>query len=231
MAKQVVGGVSGATLGMLAYLILKLKSGGITERELERFTNRQDPFGTVENYLVEWRRFYSSEVFGIQADLSGIRIPPERKGFGWLVVMLKGMTAQKLFDKCAERFKVWKYTGQNLDNIITSDRTSANTYAVFFRDRVEADEELKNKSANDLKSANILGITIEERFLWELFYYWKTKKHLDMKNTTLCFGSRYLDGGVPDVDWGSDCDRLRVSWCPPDDLDGSVRGREAVSLP
>ncbi|OGM98839.1 MAG: hypothetical protein A2736_01150 [Candidatus Yanofskybacteria bacterium RIFCSPHIGHO2_01_FULL_41_27] len=231
MAKQVVGGVSGATLGMLADLILKLKSGGITECELERFTNRQNPFGTVENHLAEWERFYF-EVFGINANFSRIKIPAKRQGFNLLVIVLEGMTPQQLFDKCKERFKTWKYTDQSLDEIVNSERTAKDgSYAVWFRDRVEADEELKNKSADNLKKAGISGITPEERLLLELFYHWKTGKHLDILNWTLCSGSRYSVGGVPIVGWHGGYDRLSVGWCNAGSRDDEeLRSRQAVSL-
>jgi len=233
MAKEVVGGVSSSMLGMLADLFLKLKSGAITERELERFTNRQNPFEIVENLLAEWQRFYA-KVFGIQisqVDLSGIRIPIERQGFGWLVVMLQGMTARRLFDKCRERFGTWRYNeGEDLDKVVKSDRTAKDCpYAVWFRDRVEADEELKSKSADNLKQAGVQGITLEERLLLELFYYWKTGKHLDLKNVTLCSGSRHSDGCVPGVCWVGYCDRLSVCWYDPVDAVGSIRSRQAVS--
>jgi len=225
MAKQeVVGGVSSSMLGMLANLILKLRSEAISECELEMFVNRQNPFGVVEDTLAEWSRFFH-EIFGLEADLSQIKIPAEKSSFGWLVVVLEGMTAQRLYDKCRELFGARKYTDRSLNEAVTSDRRG--NYAVWFRDRVEADEELRNKSANDLKGAGVPGITLEERLMLELFYWWKTKKNLDIKNVTLCSGSRDSGGRVPYVDW--DGDGLSVVWCSPGHRGDCLRSRQAVS--
>ena len=69
---------------------------------------------------------------------------------------------------------------------MTSERTAKNgPYAIRVRDRVEADEELKNRSARDLQQQGILGITIEEREIFELKYFTETGQHLDIVNWTL----------------------------------------------
>ncbi len=227
--ENLVGGVPSSVLGMLADLAFKLRDGVIAPQELARFVKRENPFGIIENYLTKWQKFYL-EVFGIEADLSHIHIPAERPGFEWLVVRLQSMTPKRLFDKCRERFGIWKYTDTNLDEVITSERsTKDGSYAVWFRDRVEADEEMKNKSANDLKNEGIHGVTFEERLLMELFYHWKTGKHLDIKNVTLCSGSFDSDGFVPSVDWFDDYSWLYVCRYLPADCDDDLRSREAVS--
>ncbi len=91
---------------------------------------------------------------------------------------------------------------------------------------MEADEELKNKSANMLAEAGIKGETLPERLLHELKYFTDTGKHLDVKNTTLCSGSRDPYGVVPLVDWLSVAGGMRMHWCGLDDL----RARAAVTL-
>jgi len=234
MKKQMVGGVPGNLLGMLADLLHKIQNGIISMQELARFLKRENPFETpsYHKFLNDWEKFYK-QVFGITVDLSQVHVPVPRDGFNWLVVMLQGLTAQKLFDKCKELFHVWKWTDKSLDDVIDqtkSVRTSVNgCYAIWLRDRVEADEELKNRSANDLEQSNVQSITLEERLLLELFYFWKTKRHLDIQNWTLCSGSRALDGDVPGVGWRSHDGGLGVDGCNPDDADGSRRSRETVS--
>jgi hypothetical protein len=165
--------------------------------------------------------------------LSDICVPEKQDGFNWLIIMLQGLTAQKLFDKCQELFGVWKWTDKSLDDVLNQAKSICNpkdgTYAIWIRDRVEADEELKNRSANNLEQNHIPGITLEERLLVELFYYWKTNKHLDINNITLCSGSRYDDGTVPGMSWGGSLDRLRVFWCRPDDAHDALRARQTVS--
>ena len=177
-----------------------------------------------DELLAEWRRFYW-EVFGTNVDFSDLVLPDKKNGFNWLLVMLKGLTANKLYDKCKERFAAWRYT-EDLDDI-KSVRTTEKTYAIWLRDRVEADEENKNRSANDCAKEHINGITLDERLLLELWYHWKTGKHLDIQNVTLCSGSRDPDGGVPYVDWSDDW--LDVGYCGPDDSNARLRARAAVS--
>jgi len=202
MKKQIVGDVPGNVLGMMADLCHKLQHGTLTPEELDMFLKGQNPFGK-ENFLSDWVNFYQ-EVFNLKVDLSGIKIPAKRKGFDRLIIVAQGMTPQKLYDKCKELFPCWKYTDKNLDEIVSSERTSKNDpYAVWFRDRVEADEELKNLSANQLKDRSILGITLEERFLYELKYFKETGKHLDIQNITLCAGSRVGVGTVIGTTTGS----------------------------
>jgi len=193
-------------------------------KELQRIFQEIAGATCHEEFLTEWARFYQ-EVFGITADFSDLGIPEKKEGFPWLLVMLKGLTANKLFDKCKEQFGTWRYT-EDL-NAIKSVRTTEKTYAIWLRDRVEADEENKNKSAKDCEKEGINGITLEERLLLELWYFWKTGKHLDIQNVTLCSGSRYPYGYVPGVGWFDG--RLDVDYCSTDNAHGDLRSRAAVS--
>jgi hypothetical protein len=183
-----------------------------------------------ENQLVSWQNFYLAE-FGITLDTASIRVPERRRGFDRLIVVPQGVTIQQVYNKCAELFTCWKYTKANLDEAVpTNDRTPANgSYAVWLRDRIEADEEHKNKSANYLKSATISGITLLERLLFELKYFRETGKHLDIRNWSLCSGSRDADGGVPSVRWDPDVRRLEVFLNSPGHAFGPLRVREVVS--
>lgn len=178
--------------------------------------------------LLEWYKFYRDE--GIELDTAAIKIPAKRAGFDRLLVIAEGLTAQQVYDKCTEHFACWKYTDSSLDEIVTSnDRDpKKGTYAVWVRDGVEADDELKNRSANDLAKAKIAGETLLERLIHELKYYKETGKHLDIENVTLCSGSRNSDGDVPRVCWGSDGDGLGVDWFYPSDRSGRLRSREVV---
>jgi hypothetical protein len=180
------------------------------------------------DFLADWFSFYR-DVFGLETDFSSLRIPERKECFDCLIVVAQGMTPQKLYDKCKELFLCWKYTDRNLDEIITSDRTAKDgPYAVWVRDGVEADEELKNLSVNQLKSMNISGITLEERLLLELKLFKKTGKHLDIQNWTLCAGSRDSDGGVPFVSWDGGSE-LRVFWYDSGGASDGLRARAAVS--
>jgi hypothetical protein len=175
----------------------------------------------------DWQNFYQD--LGIESYFSGVRIPDDPGGFERVIIMAPGIMSQKAYDFCARDFKCWKWIDKNLDEIIVSDRTTKNgPYAIRIRDRVEADEELKNLSANDLKKQNILGITIEERLIFGLKYFKETGKHLDINNWTLCVGSRYADGNVPSVHWHSHYGEMDVYWYSPGHRYDYLRSRQAV---
>ena len=194
--------------------------------ELQRII---DASGKVLTGLADWQEFYRN-LFGLEVDLSGLVVPAKKKGFDRLIVVAPGMTPQRLYDKCAELFTCWKWTNEDLDKIVRSERTAKDgAYAVWFRDTVEADEDLKNLSANYLKERDIPGITLEERFLMELKYFKETSSHLDIVNWTLCSGSRCSGGSVPGVLWRPYGRRLSVRWCFPEDSGPSLRSRRAVS--
>lgn len=144
--------------------------------------------------------------------------------FTRVVKMRKGITVQDLIAECKTLFPVYSYV--NLDGI-TSERTTAEDYEIRVRDRVEADEELKNLSANQLWDKGVQAITLEERLQLELDYFLETGQHLDIQNVTLCAGSRGAGGGVPGVFWGGV--GLRVSGWSPDGRDGSLRARAVIS--
>jgi len=226
--KEIVGNVPGNVLGMLADLCHKLQHGALSPEHLERFLKGHNPFEKPTDQLAEWQDFYL-EIFGFETDFSGLVVPTKRKGFDRLVVVAQGMSPQRIYDKCVELFPCYKWTEDNLDEIVQSDRTAKDgAYAVWFRDRVEADKELRNRSADDLKRKGIPGITLEERLLMELKYFKETGNHLEIKNITLCSGSHFRDGDVPRVEWI--VGELRVHWDSSTYAHGRLRSRQAVTL-
>lgn len=181
--------------------------------------------GDFSGVLLDWQNFYR-KVFGIEVDfLSNLVIPAQPEGFDRLLIIADGITPQRLYDKCVQLFPSWKWTDGDLDEIVTSDRTGA--YAIWIRDRVEADEELKNLSANQLKERGVSGITLEERLIYELNYFKETGQHLDTQNVTLCSGSRYSGGYVPYVVWFGG--KMRVNWSYPVYRSDVLRSRQVVS--
>lgn len=232
--KQVsVGGVPGQEavkiLGMMEDLNHKLRKGVITVGQLGLFLKKENPFAVDYSLLIsEWAIFYK-EVFGIEVDFFDIFIPTKRAGFDRLLIILQGMTTQRIFDKCVELFTSWKRTEKDLDEFVKSDRIAQNgDYAIWVRDRTEADEELRNLSASQLKEQKIPGITLEERLIYELKYFKETGKHLDSENVTLCSGSRDFVSDVPDVSFDPVCG-VMVSWTNPDyNHPNSARSRQVV---
>lgn len=184
---------------------------------------------TLQDMLADWANFYK-EVFGLNLDFSGVVIPERRHGFDRLLIIAEGMTPQRLFDKCKELFPSWKYTDSDLNEVIKSDRTAENGYyAVWVRDRDEADEENKNLSADQLKERGTTEITLEERMVYELKFFKETNSHLDKKNLTVCCGSRGAGGLVPRADWSDD--GFGVHWFCSASHSSALRSRSAVSLP
>lgn len=145
----------------------------------------------------------------------------------WEIKIEKGMTIEGVLAECKKLFPIWRWTDDNLDQIVNSERTSSKAYTLKVKANIEADENLKNLSANMLKEKGIVGITLLERLVLELQYFKETGKHLDIDNWTLCSGSRYSDGCVPSVCWSGG--RLDVRWCDVVDASDGLRAREVVS--
>jgi len=225
--RQVIGDVSGKVLGMYGDLSEKLRSGNITLREFELFLNRKNPFVTPGDIREEWQEFYT-RVLGLTVDLSEVKIPDDEPGFDRVLLIPEGLTMNQVITACRKRFKVYTYVDDLDRDVPTNDRSpKSGAYAIRLRDRREADEELKNLSANALSERNIKGITLLERLVLELKHHYETGEHLDVENVTLCSGSRHSGGYVPRVYWYDG--RLCVDWYHPGDAYGYLRSRAAVS--
>src|SRR3989344_4552569 len=197
MSKEMIGDVPGNVLGMLEDLFLKLRKGVLSPDELELFLKKKNPFALPSDLLIDWQNFWKR--MGIDADLRKVKIPKKPKGFDRLLV--NPLTPQKAYELCASKFKCWKYSNESLDKIVVhEDRTAKDgAYAVWVRERVEPDEELKGKSANDLVGMKVFGNTLTEALVYKLKFNYETGQHLNLANWNLCSGSRDSDGLVPYV--------------------------------
>lgn len=124
----------------------------------------------------------------------------EENGY-WRIDVPEGMTLNKAIEMCKNKFRVWSFYDDFDKSITENDRDTKKAYSVWIKANVEADENLKNRSSQDLNKEGIKGITLLERLLLELQYYKETGEHLDIDKATLCNGSRDVDGGVPDCSW------------------------------
>lgn len=175
--------------------------------------------------------YFYYDVFGLIVNISTVKLPPETEDVGCPLVI-----AEELGDKpintaiaaCQQLFPTWP-CADDLDKIVlVNDRTPANgSYAICVRDRVEADEENKYLSADSIKLRNLVTMTLLERIVLELYNFWNTKEHLDIRNWTLCSGSRYSDGNVPVCYCVAG--KFRIFWCEPDYSFSRLRARIAVS--
>ncbi len=233
MKQEMVGNVPGNVLGMIADLAHKLQHGVILPEEFGRFLKREDTFGGVDVVqLVAAHQSFYRQFFGLDVDFSQVRIPESRAGFDRLIVVVQGLTLNQIYKVCEKNFKCWRYY-DNLDAVIDWDKEERNPnnghYAIWVRDRVEADEELKNLSANQIKERGLTTETLTERKLHGFKYWSETKEHLDRNSITLCAGSCCQGGGVPGVGWDGHYGEVSVSVYGPDGSFGNLRVREVVS--
>ncbi len=236
MKKQIVGGVPGNALGMLADLNLKLLHGTITPKELERFTKRKNPFEGLDYSLIlnEWEKYFR-EIHQLKADFAGVTIPEaDDDDFPWFVCVPEKFSTERAYNGGKQLYSKWKWTGKVLDDVLILSfgrDTRKDPYIVRFRTNWEADEALKNLLPNIIVRKQINTSTLKERLLLGDFLYWKCKRHLDVENITLCTGSCYSGGFgfVPFAHWYSCYREFHVCGDLPVFAHPSLRAREVVS--
>ena len=183
--------------------------------------------------LIADQRAFAKEVDGVNLDPTGLVIPQVTPGFGWGLWTPKGWTPQREFEAHQGMgIKASKYTDASLDIAVPAKNNVRNPdkqYLLLCRDQQEADQELANTSANQIKEQQILTLTLAERLRLGRWFFWKTGQHLDIENWTLCSGSRDSGGGVPCVCWRGGSRGVGVGWYGPDGRDGDLRSRQAVS--
>lgn len=137
------------------------------------------------------------------------------------------LKTSEILKKLRTKFDVYPWYD---DNQLDKDFPPPNKITTrYFAHNIEADEELKSLSADDLKEKGIESITLRERLLMELQYFNETGKHLDIDNWTLCAGSRNSGGSVPCLLWLADHCRLCVRWSNPGTRYPHLRARAAVN--
>ena len=183
-----------------------------------------------------WQKVYSTLGLGFDEALFVEPVP----GF-WDVYNQKGVIPNQVV-AVMRALKVYVGTFDiDLDTETAgrNNRDFANaSYHVRLRANVEADEEFKGFSANQLADVGHNGITLTERLLLMLAYFIATDaagskpddhdRHLDCDKRTLCSGSRDSDGDVPYVGWNRDDRRVYVDWCSDDSGDSYLRSRSVV---
>lgn len=238
-----IGADAAKLAGLQVDLLKKMRDGKISLEDLGRFVRgelvvkesqnslpsvaRQK---TVQQQLKEWKDVYK-KYFSLE--LGEVQVSGQPSGFDRLIVAHGDLAREErplnwVYSVCAKHFTCWRYT-QDLDKSVTKNDREAKdgTYAIWVRDRVEADEENKNLSAKSLAEQKILGQTLLERLLHELKFWEETRKHLDVQNWTLCSGSRRSDGGVPGVVFGGL--EVFVYCCDPDGSGEVIRARSVSS--
>ncbi len=182
-------------------------------------------------WQLRWWEFFYRGFFKYNLDISGILVPEKRKGFDRMLVLAEPAMSHALFVKSGEYFDCWKAQNASLDEaVIEHERNLSNgSYVIWVEDTEEPNERLKNISANRIREEGLTTETLPERLLHGFVYYLETGRHLDLSNWTLCSGSRYFDGCVPNVGWGGSYGEMYVRWTNPSVAIGDFRSREVVS--
>lgn len=232
--KVVVAG-SDVTASQLKDFFRQIEDGSIKHHHLQAFLDHRNPFPTevresksapVALPDIDWKATYKE--LGITGPAALIK----REDEFWYMPVTEEVTCE-LVVKTLRRLGITcdLYTEKLDKDVKENDRQpKSGAYTVKVRRRIEADEEFKSLSANDLKERGHSGITLLEQLLLFLGYYVTTKQYLDVDNWTLCAGSRYSDGSVPSVDWYPDYRKLCVHWTSRDHRRDYLRSREAVLL-
>lgn len=232
MSKKMVVEQTSVTAAQMSEFWRQVAAGDLTGKMFQTFLEHRDPFGMPdsETQLNGWKDFYK-KFFGVDLDLSRVRAPRapvDWPGFDRLIVIAQGLATSRAYDVCAEHFECW-YGATAVSRAIplNDDRKPDQAYAIWVRNRVEADMELNNLSVAQLRAQGIAGITLLERMLYELKYWAETGKHLDVQAWTLCSGSCDADGGVPRV--SRNAGRLEVYWDYSNGREKFIRARAVVS--
>jgi len=173
--------------------------------------------------LLEWEQFYLKHFDTF--DFAHLAVPP-CPGDGWRLLIIANVPLEEIHAACKDMFPCWLWTGNGVGETVGGNERDAEggPYAIWVRDGIEADEELKNFSASDIKEKDIATETLAERLIHELKFFAETGKHLDLKNVTLCAGSRDPFGVVPGVCWRDN--ELTIIWTLPFLRSDTLRSRQ-----
>jgi hypothetical protein len=181
----------------------------------------------LPDYLAWWQNFYREE--RIDIDFFTLEISDKPEGDWWLVLVAP-MTYSKAIQALCKKFEVWVFKG-DLDRIIDFDKEQRRAvdrpYAIWVKAGVEA--ELDIRSEIELGNASVA--TLMEGLLLEVFYFdfISGGGHLNMENIARCSGSRYIDGGIPDILFNLPSNKVLVGRVSPDDGCCRLRHRRPVS--
>ena len=223
-----------------ARFVTRVNSLGVSETRIkDAINNSDDPLWEAINSALlprpkaiqSWTEFYQ-KYFDLTTDLSGIRIPAKKDGFDCLIVVARGMSINLVYETGKKNFRSWKWCGdEDLESQMKESERGPvkESYAFWVRDNQEADEDMKNQSAQMIADSKekIDTENLLERLLHGFKYWSETKNHLDISTITLCASSRYGGGDVPGVDRDDD-GLVFVDGFVPEDRYDDLRARRAV---
>jgi hypothetical protein len=152
-----------------------------------------------------------------------------RDGFNRCFFVKKEWTGRHILETfCGPQFRVWE--GIQIEDFPSTEKRPDGDYLILVRDNVEPDREWLDKTSDEMANTETPFLSIEERSLFEAYYFFKEKKHLDIKGWTRCPRSRNSAGGVADARWISGGGGFRVGCRDPDSRGPDAGGRAAVIL-
>ena len=202
---------------------LGLNIGKVSKDELARLS--------VWDLKHLYQLFYLDN-FGLFLGFPDELMPEAPDEFSWPVCVPGIISSEIAFRGVKFNLPPWKWTDKPLDQVLDLERGRdawMQSFIVRARPNWEADEDLKNLSANDIEKQGINILMFRERWILGSFLYWLTGDHLDRQTVTLT-GSRALVGSVPRVFFDSGDGRVGVGSFPPDFSHDYLRARQAVSL-
>lgn len=176
---------------------------------------------------LKWLQFYRS-VFDLKLDLN-FTLPKSKYGFNGMVIVHQEVNENIVYGKCVELFdrKGWSYSKSLTLSCSDKDvvKTRTKPYGVWIRNYTQASMEFPGMSCKDHnKNKNIFGMTLLERLLLELKYYWESGEHLDTESLTLCYGNLpNQHQNIPYVSWTSDGMEIGIHHIEASDSYMSIR--------
>jgi hypothetical protein len=157
----------------------------------------------LEEEIKEWEEF-DHEFFPEVADRTDYRAlqaPTPVVGFGWSIVVPRGMYLFRIISAMKRVFNV-SNSMSDLDFVLSDDRPRGmwNGYAIFTPEHREADESIQGWSAKELSRQGIRTTTLIEQLRLDFFHWWRTGEHLSFFCSTLCADSMFK-GHALTVGW------------------------------
>jgi hypothetical protein len=187
---------------------------------------------------IDWIKTYTALGMGVEfaEAVEPLSVVGEHHDL-WVVPIVRGINCDKIISFFREmKIMVGGNVGSLSRDAMINDRDTSNgSYVVGFAREVEGDEYSRGSSADKLTELGCKGITLLERLLLGLGYFLTTGRHLDVKNVTLCLGSRLNDGRVAYVHFVTSHDHHNGGWynihsCKTAMCAPGLRSRFAVSL-
>lgn len=159
----------------------------------------------VESYFAQvlaWQKFYK-DTFGIEIDLTQVKIPIRARGFNALGILAQGVDRAALIAKLQESIPVSVWDRVVLSHFVSSRNSIQGSYAFFMRGDQWHDRKWSNHSAEGLENRGVIGCTLEEWLLMALRYNQEhrhldgwAQHNLDTGGVTLCPSTKNSEGTV-----------------------------------